>query len=138
MWLSTEHVIFELKPTITNKFSIIRLFLDTILAFSVAECYTWRVQREIIVIYRWHFRSLGILEYSLNHNTIAPKIVLFNLNFDSPLSHRYTIIIDFENTFQRLLIFVVLNHKQQESVQNLWFTHNSFVSESVDCEFINY
>ena len=58
------------------------------------------------------------MEYWSNQLTIAPGMVLFNVNFVFPQSRGCAIIIFGENTCQRLQIFQYLNYTKQEFVQN--------------------
>ena len=76
-------------------------------------------QTENVTVYQSTFDSPRLLEYCPNVLTIAPKMVLFYVNFALAQSRGCTIIIVAENIFQRLQIFADLNDTQQDLVQKL-------------------
>ena len=59
-----------------------------------------------------------LLEYCSKVFAIAPRMVLFDLNFPFLQSRWYTINVFATNTCQRLQTFLDFNTLQQESVQN--------------------
>ena len=92
--------------------------MDIIHSFEGVKCVVRHLQTKIASMDQGHFKRPQILEYCSKAYTIAPRMVLFDIKFDSPLSRGYTIIMESTNIFQRLHIFLDSSASQQQSVQN--------------------
>ena len=95
-----------------------RCFMGTIFLSNMVKCAHGRLNMEIIAMYLYWFGGLGLIGISFNADTIAPKIVLFDLKFTFPQSRTHWIIILDLNTFERWWVFVHSHHTKQEPVQN--------------------